>query len=509
MKSMLEDRVNLIAAVIWCESVYYANENLKRMTDTVSGKYAEYVYDNMNRLIYEYNSIVGTETWLEYDAGGNIRIKDIRYLSNGSYETFVYEYDGVWKDQLSYIDYYYNDTYEDTLGFVYDGAGNPTIYNGGYMTWKNGRQLASYGSNTYDYDYNGIRTRKNNTYYFVEGSRILAEQTGDALTWYYYDESGVSGMKYNGTQYYFDKNILGDIVGIYKYDGTLIGTYAYDAWGVPATLAAGTGVTRTANSQIMNANPFRYRGYYYDGGYLYYLNSRYYNALIGRFISPDDPTMLFTESQTPGGANLYQYAYNNPIAFSDPTGHGFITVAIILAIVKAVVAGVAIGATISAGVELGSQLIDNGWDFGNLNWGQVGVAAVSGGVQGGIFALTGMVGNVWIAAGIGVLSGVAGNLTSQVGNGMLNGQSFGQAFGSVDWWQVAGSGAIGGLAGGLSFGLGTLANNLMKVGEKMARGAINAGMSEFNAVMAAASTMYLAQMLLPGVARAILNWLLV
>ncbi len=36
------------------------------------------------------------------------------------------------------------------------------------------------------------------------------------------------------------------------------------------------------------ANPFRYKGYYYDVETgLYYLNSRYYNSEWGRFINAD------------------------------------------------------------------------------------------------------------------------------------------------------------------------------------------------------------------------------
>ena len=35
-------------------------------------------------------------------------------------------------------------------------------------------------------------------------------------------------------------------------------------------------------------NPFRYRGYYYDTETeLYYLNSRYYDPMVGRYINGD------------------------------------------------------------------------------------------------------------------------------------------------------------------------------------------------------------------------------
>ncbi len=65
-------------------------------------------------------------------------------------------------------------------------------------------------------------------------------------------------------------------------------------------------------------NPFRYRGYYYDEeSGLYYLNSRYYDPVTGRFINADgylgaNGDML--------AYNLFAYCSNNPINYSDPTG---------------------------------------------------------------------------------------------------------------------------------------------------------------------------------------------
>ena len=208
------------------------------------------------------------------------------------------------------------DYYDNKLDY-YDNAGNPTLYKGASLTWTNGRQLASYtaswGSNAnYTYDYAGIRTSKTvdgvTTKYFVQGDRILAEKTGSDLTWYYYDETGVCGMQYQGVNYIFEKNILGDIVAIYRVsDGMYMGKYTYNnAWGYgPGT---SSNITVAGSSAVLNANPFRYRGYYFDKETcLYYLNSRYYDPETGRFISPDEPTSLFTNATTTFGTNLYIY----------------------------------------------------------------------------------------------------------------------------------------------------------------------------------------------------------
>ena len=72
----------------------------------------------------------------------------------------------------------------------------------------------------------------------------------------------------------------GDVIGITDDRGGLIAEYKYDAWGVP------TVVKHAASAAIADLNPFRYRGYYYDNETgLYYLQSRYYDPTIGRFIN--------------------------------------------------------------------------------------------------------------------------------------------------------------------------------------------------------------------------------
>ena len=66
-------------------------------------------------------------------------------------------------------------------------------------------------------------------------------------------------------------------------------------------------------------NPIRYRSYYYDVETgLYYLHSRYYDPVTGRFISMDDINYL--DPETIGGTNLYAYCNNNPVMYVDPSG---------------------------------------------------------------------------------------------------------------------------------------------------------------------------------------------
>ncbi len=118
--------------------------------------------------------------------------------------------------------------------------------------------------------------------------------------------------------YYFITDTLGNINGILNSSGNLIVRYVYDAWGNVTT----TDMASTTESSIaMENNPYLYRGYFYDAeSGLYYLQSRYYNPQWGRFISADDVSYLLSESQYTNG-NLYVYCNNNPVMYTDPSGH--------------------------------------------------------------------------------------------------------------------------------------------------------------------------------------------
>ena len=128
------------------------------------------------------------------------------------------------------------------------------------------------------------------------------------------------GMEYNEAKYWYDKKLQGDIVGIRNSTGTLVAQYVYDAWGNHRQITDGSCNDVSADtSHIANINPFRYRGYYYDveTGW-YYLNSRYYDPTVGRFLSPD--TILGANGGLQG-YNLFAYCNNNPVMFADPSGN--------------------------------------------------------------------------------------------------------------------------------------------------------------------------------------------
>ena len=286
----------------------YEYDEEERITKiTGNGSITEYEYDEQGQLVCEYynGAIVNA---MEYDGYGNITAKN----------EDVYTYDNAkWKDLLTKVG---NQT------ISYDNQGNPISYLGHTLTWEKGRQLKSFDSNTYTYNANGIRTSKTVNgivhNYTLEGTKILKEVWGNnTLIPLYDNEENVCGIEYNGTAYWFYKNLQGDIINIANADGDIIANYNYDAWGRLCSIIDTDGNAITDNSNIAIINPFRYRGYYYDTEIgMYYLQSRYYDPTVGRFINADDTDYLGA-NKISLGYNLFTYCENEPILKIDYEGY--------------------------------------------------------------------------------------------------------------------------------------------------------------------------------------------
>ena len=94
---------------------------------------------------------------------------------------------------------------------------------------------------------------------------------------------------------------LGSVLGLVNVSGQLSTTYWYDPYG---------GMSTTGGS----ANSSTFTGRESDGTGLLFFRARYYNSILGRFIS-EDP--LGTAS---GDLNFYRYAGGNPLSFTDSLG---------------------------------------------------------------------------------------------------------------------------------------------------------------------------------------------
>ena len=452
------------AAYNYSASAFYSYDKRGNISEIIdNGKTSRYQYDGADRLLCEDNQALGFTKTYEYDANGNIlTVKKYAYTTAVSLgtpaETAEYTYGtGARRDRLVSVVRRSGTKIignEEISG--YDTLGNPCNYMGNVIEWEYGRRMRSCGGITYKYGADGIRTEKtvNGTVhkYYAEGETLHFETRTNAgggmqRLWYYYDGSGICGVEYNGTVYYFQKNLQGDVTRIYDGNGNLAAQYVYDAWGNHKVLNA-NGTEMTDESFIGNVNPIRYRGYYYDEETgLYYLQSRYYDPEVGRFINADD--VDYIEPETLMGCNLYAYCGNNPVMYVDPTGtiFGFILGAF------------AIGALIGGGLSYISAYND-----GQRGWGLFGAiagGAIMGGAMGGILALGGAAGLA--SAGLmsfGVSTGAAFGISLGVGAaaGMVS-YSLENGLRTDREWSVGGmfiAGAAGVVKGAVTFGVGFL-----------------------------------------------------
>ena len=438
------------------------------MRDTiVSTTKTDHYYDECNRIQkIDANGVIST---YHYDPYGQLIREDNQALD----KTYVYAYNEIGNVvSVSAYSYtaadsapsgipvttsfgYTNDRLTSFGGatIAYNAIGCPTTHEGKNLTWSNGKLSRMFsgtvatGTSSYNYTYNAFGQRVSKTYSYLAGTSSavqIGQLTGANKTYYYdhagrlisetvsktynsaasssesivflYDESSIIGMVRtdNGvaSTYYFQRNLLGDVVAIYDTSGNMVAKYLYDAWG-NCTVSS-----ETTNYAVANANPIRYRGYYYDDDTgLYYCNARYYSPKWRRFISPDDTAYLDPENVN--GLNLYCYCNNDPVNYCDPSGY----MPEWLGTTLKILAGVAI----IVGCVVGSMLTGGMMSV-------VLAGAAIGAAAGGI--------------GAGISTAISGGDIHDFGNAFLMGTATGAASGAVaasplgTWWQAGINAAI-------------------------------------------------------------------
>lgn len=303
-------------------------------------KMYEYAYDVHGRLTKELDYTNNTGCTYGYSSTGNVNAKHFKTINEDGSLTNVkdkeYSYkNSDWADQL---------TKYDGEDITYDGLGNPVNYiDGKSFEWTRGRQLSKMtlkdnSEITYRYNQDGLRTYKEtnttSTDYEWDETKLIRETVTYKATgkkydiWYFYNGNDeMTGFEYSQindidqslkkTRIYFEKNMQGDVIGLLDSRGAEIATYAYDAWG---------NVTDTfcyeGNETPYALNHITYRGYYHDSeSGFYYLQSRYYDAEVGRFVNADDVRYIGIADNVISKDNLYCYCNGNPISNLDPTGN--------------------------------------------------------------------------------------------------------------------------------------------------------------------------------------------
>ena len=158
--------------------------------------------------------------------------------------------------------------------------------------------------------------------------------------------------------YYYITNLQGDVTYLIDSSGTKVASYSYDPYGQ---------IQQTTGS-MAQINPLRYRGYYYDSDTeFHYLQSRYYDAAICRFINADSYS---STGQGIIGYNMFAYCGNNPVSRNDKDGEFW-----------NIIGGAIVGALVGVASQAISNLID-----GNPIGDGLAKAAVTGAVGGALTA---------------------------------------------------------------------------------------------------------------------------
>jgi RHS repeat-associated protein len=322
-------------------SISYSYDVANRRTSlTVSGQTpVSYAWDNSNRVtqISQGSSV----TSIAYDAANR---RSSLTLPNNILVT--YSYDSA--SRLSGLTYQLGGATLGTLSYTYDQLGRKTQVAGSFArtglpaavasaSYDAANQLVSWNGVPISYDANGNMLSDGVNTFTWDARNHLATLNGVTLQ---YDAFGRRTNNPAGTSFVYDmvspaleksgstvmanlvtgaidevfsradtggsftqlKDDLGNTLALADSAGNLVTSYTYDPFG------------RTTISGAASANVFQFTGRENDGN-LYYYRSRYYNPVMGRFISPDPIGLVG------GDANLYGYVRNNPINATDPSGN--------------------------------------------------------------------------------------------------------------------------------------------------------------------------------------------
>ncbi len=262
-----------------------------------------------------------------------------------------YSYDTA--SQLTGMNYSLGPTPLGNLTYGYDSDGRRNVAGGSFArtglplamnqtAYNANNQVTTWGTANLFYDLNGNMTSDGtHSYSWDARNRLSQMDLGNTAT-FSYDAFGrrvsktvlatQTGFLYDGANPVQElsgttvtaNSLSGGIDEVFqRTDSAGARSFLTDALGNTLALTDSTGTTQTSYtfepfgntsaSGSATTNSFAYTGRELDGTGLYFYRARYYNPTLQRFISEDPKSFL-------GGINLFTYALNDPILFSDPLG---------------------------------------------------------------------------------------------------------------------------------------------------------------------------------------------
>lgn len=381
------------------------NGNIITLTDNLRSNIRNFTYDDLDRLTQASN----------VPAQG------------GGYTTFSYQYDSIgnmtYKSDVGVMTYGVNAgphalTSAGGYTYQYDANGNMISGKNKAMSYDAENRLIGVNElgtiTSFLYDGDGGRVKKttatSSTLYI--GSLFEKDSDGKTHKHIFAGSNRVATLESTGNKYYYHSDHLGSSNVISDAFGNLVQHCEYTPYGTIAW-NEGTDVVK-----------HKFTGKELDNTGLYFYGARYYDPVIGRFITADS---IVQSPYNPQTLNRYSYCGNNPINYIDPTGHWFFAFLIFVAI------SAAIGAVVNVAIAGACGQLTS-W---TAVWAALGAGAAGGAVAGiGGLALGPAAATIWGGIGIGVAAGAtAGAVGSSIS-------------GAFSWGAVGLGAAYGGALGG-------------------------------------------------------------
>jgi RHS repeat-associated protein len=250
----------------------YSYDHLDRLTSARSpGENWSYAYDPTSNRTQETESVSGISRSYSNNAANQ--------LTSRAGSAFAYDLNGNTLTEAGGNSFSYNPKDHST-----QISGEPFKYAGVTQF-----ELTHQGGTTYTNTLLGI-SRKGSDHFTRDPQGVLL------------------GQRTPANRYYPIADSLGSIVAVTDKDGNLVGRHDYEPFGTEQ------------GSPAFNS-PFRFAaGLYHPNHKLYKIGARWYDPKLGRWTQPD----LIEQVKEPVEANRYQYAGQDPVNNTDPSGltHG-------------------------------------------------------------------------------------------------------------------------------------------------------------------------------------------
>jgi RHS repeat-associated protein len=322
----------------------YGYDDLDRITSIVYAKadgtvlasetYTRNLGGEPNKVLRE----DGSYTLYEYDAAVRLSKETSYTAADVAVKSIVYSYDLDGKrtrkvSNLGTQDYAYNANGQlatagaNGYGYDVDGRLNTVTKAGSTVTldhdaYDHLTQVTSNGVTTqYRYDAEGNRIGEVSTNgsknYLVApnlgnglaSTDLVTDGSGNVVSDYVYGGSSIiARLDANGEPLYYLTDSMGSVIGLVDGAGNIQSRIVYDGFG--NVLSGDDGSSQGGD--------FRFQGQWLEGeSGLYYMRARDYDSQTGLFLSRD---AVDVQQQGVEAFNPYQFAYNNPLVFSDPSG---------------------------------------------------------------------------------------------------------------------------------------------------------------------------------------------